>query len=218
MFQQLKAAFTKVKATEAPSEVVQREPIGESQPTAAAPAPTPPTVPVIDGGTFESAESQVDPVEQKVLKFIRICHLNDGLVVKEIASGCDLPIADVQTALASLIAKGTVTHSGEPDSEANKRRYNLANFVPEPLPAPVTDRRSDEQKWSDEIQRKFREEEAAKQPPPAKRYEPTPEEVQAAVAAEHARHNVTFTEEQQRELKLMEGRRTGLNPQVAIKR
>jgi hypothetical protein len=180
-----------------------------------APVPAAPTVPVIDCGTFESAQPLVDPIEQKVLAFLRVCHLTDGLTYREVAGGTSLPIADVKAALERLVAAGDVKHTDVP--EPNYRRYSLTAIVPE-VPAPSPDKRSKEQIWSDNAYARVRAEEAAKLPPPTPRYEPTDAEVQAAMDAEAARKAAAVLTPEQREfLRLTEGR-VPRNPQAFVKR
>jgi hypothetical protein len=174
----------------------------------------PKAVPTIDCGTFESAQPQIDQTEAKVLKFIGICHVTDGMTFREIASGTELQIPAVKTALVSLVAKGTVKESGE--TEPNYRRYTLTAVPAPEAPAPPVDRRSKEQRWSDEAAAKQRAADEALKPKPQPRYEPSESEVQAAMAAEEARRKaIKFTPEEREELRRMEGR-TPRNPQVAI--
>jgi hypothetical protein len=189
MFQQLKAAFKKAKETDAVSEAVQRKPVIESKPSvpertaaersliaelsglslAGANAAT--STLVVSGTsptqaepiTVTPAEPQANPAEQKVVAFIKLCHLTDGLTYREIASGCDLQIADVKAALASLVASGVLSHSDE--AEPNYRRYNLATPVPAAAP-PAEPYVSPEARWAAEAQQRQRAELAAKYPQP----------------------------------------------------
>jgi hypothetical protein len=85
-------------------------------------------------------------------------------------------------------------------------------------PAPSPDKRSKEQRWSDEVYARVRAEELAKLPPPKPRYQPTDAEVQAALDAEAARKAAAVLTPEQREfLRLTEGR-VLRNPQLFIKR
>jgi hypothetical protein len=223
MFDQMKTAFKKMQSKEVTADAsVESKPstavsvdLGDAllQAGSAAVVPAASTVPVIDCGTFESAEPQLDPIEEKVLAFLRICHLTSGLTFREVAGGTALPIAEAKRALESLVANGTVKHSGEP--EPNYRRYSLTAPEPE-APAPPVDRRSKEQRWSDEAAAKQRAADEALKPKPQPRYQPTADEVQAALDAEEARRKaIVFTPEEREYLRRMEGR-VPINPQSVI--
>jgi hypothetical protein len=174
--------------------------------------PVMPTAPTVDGGTFEPAKPVMDPVEQKVLAFIRICHVTDGLTYREISGGCDLPIAEVKHALESLVERGTIRHSG--DTEPNYRRYSLTSPIPEsPASAPQT--LSPSEQWAIDARQRADAEEAAKRSPEPKRYEPSETDVTAEL--QRRKSVAPLTPEERQQLEPMRGR-VPRNPQAFVKR
>lgn len=157
------------------------------------------------------------PTEQKILRFIKLCRVTDGLTIREIAGGTQLPIADVRKALDSLVASGTLTSTGEPEMEFQRRRYNTPTVaeVVAPKPEPYE---SADQRINRESRAAYEADKLAHQPPaPPTVHYPTDAEVQTILDAKEAeRKSIVFTPEERAQLKLMDGRLTGLNPNVAI--
>lgn len=94
---------------------------------------------VVDAGTFEAEPPvqpvvKVDPVEQKVMAFLRVCRTTTGLTVREVSGGTGIPVADVRRALESLVTVGEVHHDDAP--EQNYRRYRLSGSAPAAPPTP----------------------------------------------------------------------------------
>jgi hypothetical protein len=226
MFQQLKDVFRKTKETEAAIEQPTAEPSVPERTTAEqaliaelsgltavgasfvpAPAVEPEPIPA------EPVAPKVDPAEAKVLAFLRICHVTDGLTHREIAGGTSLQSTDVKTALASLVANGTVKHSGE--DEVNYRRYRLAVSVPERPSQPVEDFMTADQRWAMDARRRVLDAEAANRPPEPKRWTPSEEAITAEM--EKRKSVKPLSPEERHQLKLLEGR-VSRNPQEAIKR
>ena len=182
-----------------------------------------PTPIVVDCGEMTESESPVapqtpapNPNESKILRFIKLCKVTDGLTVREIAGGTQLPIADVRKALDSLVASGTLTVTGDSENLGNHLRYNLPTSEQEPIHADeVADQRINS--LAEVERQRDRLAHPAPQPPP--NYRPTDAEVAAALLAqEAARKAIKFTAEEREQLKLMEGRLVGLNPNIALKR
>lgn len=225
MVKTMKAALRKAKGHKAVSEPVQQEPIAESKPSPTVPdlgnalrqagSGFVPTVSNVGDSpkepiTVTPAEPQSSPVEQKVVAFIKLCHLTSGLTYREIASGCDLQIADVKVALASLVASGTLSHSDE--AEPNYRRYNLATPVPVAAP-PAEPICGTAELWNREAQRRHREEMAAKQPPIVRSTVPPLDEI---VLPEPAKP--LTPEERRLHDSLIPKNRVSRNPQEYVKR
>jgi hypothetical protein len=164
------------------------------------------------GGTPAEPVIQADPNEQKILKFIGICHVSDGLTYREIANGCDLPIASVKTALASLVQKGMLTSSEEP--EPNYRRYRLTATVPAASSGPASEPTADE-RWARESRQRVLAAEASRRAPESKRYTPTEEEITAEL--ERRKQVTPLTDAEGRELELGAGR-VPINPQIAVRK
>jgi hypothetical protein len=238
MFHQLKAAFKKAKETDAVSEAVQRKPVIESKPSvpertaaersliaelsglslAGANAST--NTPVVSGTSptqaepiaVTPAEPQSSPVEQKVVAFIKLCHLTSGLTYREIASGCDLQIADVKVALASLVASGTLSHSDE--AEPNYRRYMLTTSEPVKAAPPADPYGSPEARWAAEARQRHQAEQAARHPQPIVRSTVPP--LDEIVLPEPAKP--LTPEERRLHDSLIPKNRVSRNPQEYVKR
>jgi hypothetical protein len=101
----------------------------------------------------------------------------------EIASATGLSRDTVQSILDVVVAAGEVVRIDTTDKALNYARYNLAGYLPPAAPAPVTDNRSEEQRWSDAARAKVLAEEAAKRPKPEPRHVITEAEIEAAKPA-----------------------------------
>ena len=178
---------------------------------------TPPAEPTVSKVGDSPEAPQVDPVEQKVLAFVRICHVTDGLTYKEIAGGTSLLISAVRHALESLVANGTLKHSGE--DESNYRRYMLAVSEPVQSAQPVEDFRTSSQVWDYQQRQRVAVEEAAKRPPEPKRYSPSESEVTAALDAEaEKKTTLVLSPEERQSLDISMRNRRPINQQQFIKR
>jgi hypothetical protein len=132
----------------------------------------------------------------------------------EIASGCGISRQSAQAILDVICAAHEVTRIG---SEDNTATYSLANQAPVAKPAPI-DPRSPEQIWSDQqrvegLRRWKRAHPNETYVPPA-RYEPSEEEVQAAIDAKKV---TPLSPEDHADLEQRLRNRTPRNPQQFVK-
>ena len=149
---------------------------------------------------------------EKILKFINTLPPVDGLTLREIAGGTELPIGEVRRLLDDLTAAGDV-RVVDASVEFNLRRY-CGLSAPVIAPSVQTEWVSAADQWAIAARehgladwRRRHPEESEQQ----KRYEPSDEEIAAEAAA---KKTVTpITPEERRELELSTRNRTPRNPQ-----
>jgi hypothetical protein len=147
---------------------------------------------------------------QKVQQFLTYTKSATRL---EICGGTGLGRSTVEAILAAVVEGGLVTKTGED----NVAVYANVSQAPVAKPAPI-DPRSPEQIWSDE-QRKAGLEQYRREHPnetyvPPARYEPSEEEVQAAIAAKKV---TPLSPEDHADLEQRLRNRTPRNPQQFVK-
>jgi hypothetical protein len=138
---------------------------------------------------------------------------NRNVTAREISGGSGVPIESVVVILGAVLSAGEIVETG---GSANTTTYSLTGStlpVVEPSPASYV---SEEARWNAGAQARERALAEARKPKPEPSYQPTEAELQAALDAKKTTH--VLTEDERRELKLGEGHRGGVNPQLFIRR
>jgi hypothetical protein len=132
----------------------------------------------------------------------------------EIASGCDISRANVQSILDVICAAHEVIRTATEDNTAT---YSLANQEPVAMPEPI-DKRTAEQRWSDEQRaaglRRWKMEHPSETPQQPRKYEPSDDEIQQALNATKVQ---PISAEEREDLERRTRNRIPQNPQQFLK-
>jgi hypothetical protein len=182
--------------------------------TAAGSGYVPPAVePIAEAQHVSQPEPAVDPNEERIVKFIRVCHLPEGIHADEMRGACGIPKDAVMVAINSLLAKGIIRHNGA--IEVNHRRYMLTASEPEqPVAPPAETQQSRDAKFNAECQARWRAENPL--PAPPKPTVITDAEVEAELAKMRAVKPIS--PEERRDLEQRERNRRPVSQNLFIKR